>query len=218
MLEDRPFMTMIHDDNPWAEGLMFTVILGVAVGLAGLIGGVLTSATLPPSAAIFPLLLQVLRQSSDATVDLAQIETTMRQLWQGFTILNGYDSGWVRLLLFVWTPLGMVLQWLVTGLVVHLVAKAQGGNGSLNQTLGATALMAAPAALRVLSIVPFVSVSGLLILVWSVLILFRALEVAHDLPWRRAAVTALVPVILLLVVLGVVETVLITLIATGGVA
>ena len=131
--------------------------------------------------------------------------------------ISGYDSGWQRLLLLVWTPLGLVLQWLFSGFLVHIVAKALGGKGSFNQTLGATALMAAPTLLRVLSVVPFVQVSALLLAVWSTLILFRAVEVVHELPWRKAAITSTAPLIVMLLLLGVIETVAIALISGGGV-
>lgn len=216
MLEEQAFLTMKHDDNPWAEGLVFTVSIGVAVGIAGLIGGLLMSASLPPADVVRDVLLAALNRHPQETANLPMLESLLRQLWGGYTFVAGYDSGWQRLLVLVWTPLGMVLQWLLSGFLVHIVAKAQGGSGSFNQTLGATALMAAPALLRLFSLVPFVQVSGLLLVLWSTLIIYRAVQVAHDLPWRRAALTALVPLLALLVLLGVIETVAIALMSGGG--
>lgn len=216
MLEEQAFITMKHDDNPWAEGLVFTVVIGVAVGLASFIGGLLMSASLPPGDAVLQLLLATLRRHPQDVANLTTLEATLTQLGQGYAFVTGYDSGWLRLLLLVWTPLGLVLQWLASGFLVHVVAKAQGGNGTFNQTLGATALMAVPSVLRLLSVVPFVQVSGLLLAFWSTLILFRAVEVAHDLPWRKAALTATVPLFVLLLLLGVLETVVIALISGGG--
>ena len=217
MLEDRAFITMKHDDNPWAEGLIFTVLIGIAVAIAGFIGGLLMSASLPPANAVLDLFLSALRQQPQEVANLSVLEAMLRQFWEGYKFISGYDSGWQRLLLLVWTPLGLVMQWLFSGFLVHVVAKAVGGKGSFNQTLGATALMAAPALLRVLSVVPFVQVSTLLLAVWSTLILFRAVEVVHELPWRKAAITSTVPLIVVLLLLGVIETVAIALISGGGV-
>ena len=99
------------------------------------------------------------------------------------------------------------MQWLFSGFLVHVVAKALGGKGSFNQTLGATVLMAVLVLLRAFSVIPFVQVSPLLLAVWSTLILFRAVEVVHELPWRKAAITSTVPLIVVLLLLGVIETV-----------
>jgi hypothetical protein len=49
-----------------------------------------------------------------------------------------------------------------------------------------------------LQIVPFVTVSSLLLLVWGLLILYRAVEVAHELDWQRAAISAAAPYLVLI--------------------
>lgn len=217
MLEDRAFITMKHDDNPWAEGLVFTVILGAAVGIAGLIGGFLTSASLPPANALLQVILNSLHQHPQDAANPLLLESILGQSWFFYTTLAGHDSGWLRLLIFVWTPLGLVLQWLVSGFLVHLAAKFQGGNGTFNQTLGATSLMAAPSILRLFTIFPFVHVNAILLVVWSTLILFRAVQVAHDLPWRQAALAAVVPLLFMLLGLGILETIVIALLSGGSV-
>jgi len=94
------------------------------------------------------------------------------------------------------------VQWLLFGLVGHLVAKGMGGAGALNQTLGATALAIAPQTLLLFCIIPFVSVSGALLFVWSLLVAYRAMEVAHQLPWRRAVWAAVIPGLVILVLAG----------------
>ncbi len=58
--------------------------------------------------------------------------------------------------------------------------------------------MVAPHVFSLLTAIPFVSVSGLLLLVWSLLINYRATEVVHELPWQRAIWVALAPVAILL--------------------
>jgi hypothetical protein len=65
--------------------------------------------------------------------------------------------------------------------------------------LGATALAVAPQVLGVLTMIPFVSVNGLLLGVWALLIAYRAVEITHDLSWQRSALAVLAaPVLLIL--------------------
>jgi len=105
-------------------------------------------------------------------------------------------------LMLLGIPLLLILQWLLFGLVGHMVAKGMGGAGTLNQTLGAVALAIAPQALLLFRVIPFVSVSGALLFVWSLLVAYRAMEVAHQLPWRRAVWAAVIPALVILVLAG----------------
>ena len=67
--------------------------------------------------------------------------------------------------------------------------------------MGATALIAAPGALLLFNVLPFAGVSFALIGVWSLLIGYRAVEIAHHLPWKRAVAAALIPYMAMLVIL-----------------
>jgi hypothetical protein len=202
VLEAQPFEVMVDDDQPWIEGLTLILTVGLLVGLARLIGGLLLSASLPPADAVLTTLLNGWREFN-AQVRLdgdgAASEAALRQAWSSFTWLRGYDRGWGHLWSLILTPLGLLLQWLIASLIVFAAARAQGGRGSFNQTLGATALMVAPQILLMLQILPFVAVSGLLLAVWSLLILYRAVEVTHELPWQRAALVAALPYALLVI-------------------
>lgn len=199
-LESEPFATLVDDDQPWVEGLSLVVMLGALVGVARFIGGLLLTASLPPAAVVWETILNGWQQFNSVlslSNNPAAAEANLRQLWWLFTVSNGYGSGWARLLTLLLTPLSLVLLWLVTASVVYLCAHALSGKGSFNQTLGATALMIAPQLLTLLQIVPFVAVSQLLLLTWSVLILYRAVEVAHELPWQRAWLVAVAPVVVI---------------------
>lgn len=201
VLEAEPFETMADDDEPWAEGLVLILAIGLLVGVARLVGGLLLMGSLPPAASIFETILngwQALASQLSATTEFAAREAEIRQLWATYSWLLSFDSLWPRLLGLVFTPLGLVIQWLVAGGLIFLAARAYGGRGSLNQTLGATALLAAPQVLLVFLLIPFVQVSGLLLAMWSLLILYRAVEVVHELPWQRAAVVAATPYALLI--------------------
>ena len=132
------------------------------------------------------------------------------------TVLTGYAGGWSLLTPLVATPFWLILWWLFFGLVAFGAARAAGGHGTLNRTLGAAALMVAPHILLLLSIVPFVSVSSALLTVWSMLIGYRAVQVTHHLAWNRALIATLVPYIVALLVLPMLATAFVLGFTAGG--
>jgi hypothetical protein len=199
VLEAEPFIIMADDDEPWAEGLFFTLVIGLLAGIAQLIGNLLMTASLPPTAGVTEALVQGWRQWQPAGNAGAIAEANFRQLISLLFTWNGYGSGWYHLFALLLTPAALLATWLVVGGVVYLTARALGGQGSFNQTLGATALMAAPHVLSLFRIVPFVNVNLFLLIVWSTLIVYRAAEVTHDLAWRQAVWVALAPLALFFV-------------------
>lgn len=196
VLEPDPFVEMVDDDNPWLEGLFLTMAVGALVGIAQLIGGYLLTASLPDPTAMLEAVLQSWQRMAPASAS-PEWEVFLRQWWPLGTSLLHYGGGWARLLILVLTPLSWIFQWLIYGLVAHAVAVLLGGSGRLNQTLGATALAVAPRLLMLLMVVPFVSVSTVLLLVWGLLITYRGLEVAHELSPTRAALAAILPPLVL---------------------
>lgn len=218
VLEADPFLTMIEDDNPWVEGLFLVTCVGVLVGAAQLVGGLLTTASLPDIVAVREAVFQAGSQLMPLTVPAAQpdaLDGLLRGGWEWLAGYAGYQGGLVRLFFALWTPLALILQWLVLGITSHVAARALGGEGTLVQTLGTTALAAAPQTLGVLAAVPFVSVSGLLLTGWGLLIAYRAVAITHELPWQRAAL-AVLAVPLLLVGLGVALAVMVGIVVWGG--
>lgn len=219
VLEADPFMAMVDDDEPWAEGLFMVVVIGLAVGLARLIGGWLTAAALPPLDATVEALIhgwQQLNAQFGLGIDPATADATIRSLADLSAGYNGIGGGWATLFVLVATPTGFVLQWLIYAAIAHVAARLMGGTGSFSQTLGALALVMAPQVLRLLTAVPFVSVSGLLLFVWSVLISYRALEVAHELPWGKAAWSAILPPVVITVLIAGVTALATLFLAVGG--
>lgn len=200
LLEPDPFVEMVDDDNPWIEGLFLCACIGVLVAVAQLIGSLLLTASLPPSDALLNTVLQTLRQGTAAGETLFEIERALRNGWPLLLAFSGYDSVGFRLLTLATTPLGLIGHWLLFGFVSHLLARAAGGQGTLAQTLGALALSNASRLLYLFTVIPFVSVAAVLIHVWGILIAFRGLEVAHELPPRPAALVAVGTYLLLLLV------------------
>lgn len=202
VLEPEPFLTMVEDDNPWVEGLFLVTCIGLLVGAADFVGGLLFTASMPAFDAVRETVLRAL-------VNFVPWDTQLRAaalpgwVWDGIAGLAGYGSGWVRLYFALWVPIALIFQWLFLGLSAHVAARALGGQGSLVQTLGTTALAAGPQVLGVLTVVPFVSVSGVLLSVWALLIAYRAVAITHDLPWQRAALAVLAaPALLLFLAFG----------------
>lgn len=201
VLDAEPFIALTDDDDPWLEGLFLTISVGFLVGIARLIGQLLTTAVLPPNDTVLAALLQGWQQwsaSIPASTNPAVMEAALREAWAMFSFWHGYTGGWLRLLTLVTTPTLLLAQWLLAGMIVYVVARFLGGGGSLNQTLGVTALMVAPQVLRFAEMLPFAAVSQPLLSVWALLIVYRAVEVAHDLPWQQALLAAAAPLLLLL--------------------
>lgn len=199
VLEPEPFVEMVDDDNPWVEGLFLCACIGVLAAVAQVLGGLLLTGSLPPAEVVLNILLQALRQLVANAETLLEVERTLGELWPLLSMGSGYDSGWLRLLTLVVTPFGLIAQWLLFGITGHLIARAVGGQGSLGQTLGAMALSNGPRLLYILTLIPFVSIGGILIHVWGILIAYRGIEVAHELPPTRAALAVVGPWLLVFV-------------------
>lgn len=199
VLEPEPFVEMVDDDNPWVEGLFLCACIGVLTAVAQVLGGLLLTGSLPPAEVVLNTLLQAVRQLVANAETLLEVERTLGEIWPLLSMSSGYGSGWLRLLTLVVTPFGLIAQWLLFGITGHLIARAVGGQGSLGQTLGAMALSNGPRLLYILTIIPFVSIGGILIHVWGILIAYRGMEVAHELPPTRAALAVVGPWLLVLV-------------------
>lgn len=217
VLDDEPFAVMHDDDNPWIEGLALIMIVGITAGIAQTIGGWLTVNSLPDPSLVQSALVDGARQlAAILPLPPAAVQALEGGLWNLATNATGYAGGWSSLMPLATTPTALILWWLFFGFVAFGVARALGGHGSLNQTLGATALMVAPQVLLWLSIVPFVAVSGALLTVWGVLIGYRAVQTTHRLSWQRAAVAALAPCAAALVLLPMLATAFALGLTAGG--
>lgn len=210
VLDNDPFEAMVDDDNPWMEGFVLVVAVSGLAGLALAVGGWLTAATLPAPDAALTTLLQGGRQlAAILSLPAASVERVIMEVWALTAFSSGYAGGWTHLLPILSVP-GMALVWWVFFSVGAFgIGRAFGGNGTLRTTLGAAALTVAPLSFLLLSIAPFAGVSSVMLAVWSALIGYRAIHVAQELDWRRAALTtlsvyalAIVVILLLLVAFG----------------
>ncbi len=190
VLEPEPFVQMVEDDNPWTEGLFLTTCIGAAAALASVIGGLLMRASLPPYNTLLNATVSGWERVAPYAGTAAEpVSLALRENLGLWLTLLGYGS-WLRLTLLVLLPLALIVQWALMGAVGHWLARLLGGRGTLNQTLGAAGLMMAPYTLLLITVIPFVGVPLGLLAVWGLLLTYRALAIAHDLAWPRAAAAA----------------------------
>ncbi len=193
VLDNEPFEAMADDDNPWMEGFVLVTSVSLLAGVALAICGWLTAAALPDPAVTLATLLQGWRQvASTLALPAASAEPILIDAWALATHATGYAGGWSHLLPILSVP-GMALVWWVFFSVASFgVARAFGGSGTLRVTFGATALTVAPLSFLLLTVIPFAGVGNIMLLTWSALIGYRAIHVAQEFDWRRAALSTLI--------------------------
>jgi len=174
---------------------------GLLIALVGLVGGTLEWASSPNLNDVqetvrqnleqMPWYDQMYREGGDEAV--AMFRQIYDMNWRIVKALAPSPAG--SLLGLVTKPLGLILNWLIFGVIAYLLARLLGGTGNLSQTLGATALAAAPQLLNVLAALPFVAAAG--VGAWVMLCRYMALRTVHELSWQRAVVATILPPILI---------------------
>ena len=222
-LDSAAFEELRDDDNPFVEGLFLVVLLGLVTALLNLVGQLLAWASIPSMSAIKDVVLGFLQQQpwwAQASQAPGFADTFKRWYdlgWQVFPRLFGApDPAGAAFNILTW-PLLIVFSWLIYGLLAHLFARILGGRGTLNQTLGTTALAFTPLLLRGLGFIPFLVIGGAMN-TWQLILRYKALRTAHALSWRRAFWATLLPFavyLLLWLVLGGVAAVAMTLLTAG---
>lgn len=207
-LEADAYDEAAASDNPIVEGLYLIVMVGVVVGLAALVGGVLDWATVPNMAQMKDTILEGMR-----TMPWFDMMRNNPQAMQAFE--QQYNFGWrfadylaprptTALSSFFTALIGLIISWLWFGLIAQLFARLLGGKGSARQTLGATALAAAPSLLNVFGFLPGLTVAA--VSTWTLLARYVAVRRVHDnLTWGRVLVAVLAPsivIVILAILLG----------------
>jgi hypothetical protein len=209
-LQHRAYETMRDDDNPFVEGLFILVLLGVFVALVGIVGVLFEWGSSPNLGEIQEVVFDNLRQmpwyeqmqteGGQQAVDIfTQIWNTNWQIVQALV-----PTPLTALAGIVTKPLGLIIAWLVFGVIAHALARLFGGTGNLGQTLGTTALAASPQLIIAVGALPFVAVAG--VGTWTMLCRYMALRTAHDLSWPRAVWATILPPIIIGLVLGILAT------------
>jgi len=200
-LDGDAYDQLRDDDNPFIEGLFLIVILAAGVALLSFFGQLLAWISIPSMDAIKEAILRTLQQMPWWT---AMAENT--QAYESF--LQSWDAGWrVFPALFgapdplrgaasiIIMPLSAVFGWLVYGLLAHFFARLFKGAGTLNQTLGTTALAYTPWLFYGLGIIPFFVVGGFLG-TWQLICRYKAVRSTHHLSWGAAFWATLLPYVI----------------------
>lgn len=203
LLKDKAYEEMRSDPNPVVKGLILIVVVGLAVALLGFVGNVLEWASMPDLNEIKDTTFYYMTRMpwwEEASED-PEFERIFEQVWDWSwrfaTTLSPSLGG--AALNIIFTPLGLIVRWLIYGLLAYLFARSLGGAGDLSETLGVLALAVAPQALNALSFFPYVAVGGV-VSIWGILCAYLGLKIAHKLPWHRALWATLLPFILVFVV------------------
>ncbi|MGQ9613247.1 MAG: YIP1 family protein [Chloroflexus sp.] len=189
-------------DNPYAlrEGFLVVIVLGVIVGIASLIGSILSRMATPDPVAVIEALqrsferIPLFSGLQEVNPDFS-FEPIFDQLTAVFSILQ-----WSSLVGAIATPVVYVLRWLIYGTVAHLAARSLGGDGTFAQTLGCTALASGANLLATVQIIPFATVAGTTLL--GLIGCYLGLRAAHNLSaWRAFWATLIGPILLILILL-----------------
>jgi hypothetical protein len=203
LLKEDAYEKMRSGANPFLTGLVLIVIVGVAIALLGLVGDVLEWAGTPNLDEVREVVLEYLKQMpwwEEASRE-PEFEQAFGWMWDwNWNLAKTFSPRPAGAALgIVLTPLGLLVRWLLYGLVAYVFAAWLGGTGNLTETLGVLALAVAPQVLNALNLLPYVQV-GSVVGVWGILCAYVGLKVAHRLPWHRALWAVLLPFILALVV------------------
>lgn len=205
-LEPAAYDEAADGDNTFVEGLFTVALVGLVLGVAALIGGILDWAIMPDLSAIKDLIFDGLKQMPWYEY-IRQEPEALRMFEQN------YDLGWriseffspnaVNLLTgLILTPLGLIASWLWFSLIGQSVAKMLGSSGQMKQTMGATALAVAPNLLNLFGLLPMVGVAA--VGTWTLLARYVAMRRVHEnLTWGRVLVAVLAPTAVL-VLLGII--------------
>jgi hypothetical protein len=203
LLKDEAYEEMRIDPNPVVKGLILIVIVGVAIALLGLVGDVLEWASTPnlnemKDTVLFYMTRMPWWEEASRDPDFTRyFESMWDWNWSLATTFSPSPGG--AAINIILTPLGLLIRWLIYGLLAYVFSRWLGGTGDLSATLGVLALAVAPQALNALRIFPFVEL-GSLISIWAILCAYVGLKTAHKLHWYRAAWATLLPFILFIVV------------------
>jgi len=184
--------------NPFVEGLFIIVIVGVFIGLAGIVGNTLEWASSPDGAVLQDILYDGLTNMPWYQMMEQEVGREFTEQFQWQWNLNSQIARWAAptplssLAGVVTTPLWLIIGWLIYGLLAHLFARLLGGEASLGQTLGCTALAVTPQVLNLAGLLPSVAMGGV-VATWTLICRYVALKQAHRLTWGRAFWATVLP-------------------------
>lgn len=203
LFKEEAYKKMRAADNPVVKGLILILVVGVIIALLGLVGDVLEWASSPDLNQIQDTVYSYLTRMPwwDMAAQDPAFTDVFDRIWNlAWSLARSLNpSPGSALLGVIITPLGLVIRWLIYGVLAYLFARWLGGRADFSETLGVLALAVAPQMLNVLNLLPYVQL-GSLIGVWGILCAYIGLKTTHELSWARAVWATLLPFILALAV------------------
>jgi hypothetical protein len=206
-LSETPYAETRESPNAVLRGLGIIILVALVVALVGLVGTTLEWATTPNMSAIQATVLENIQKmpwyqelQHDARFR-AEFSRWYDLGWRVFPYLFDAPNIGIAASRIILLPLRLTLVWILYGLVSHLCARLLGGQGSIGQTLGCTALAVAPQLLNVVTIFPYLIVGGV-VGTWTLLCRYVALKTCHRLTWGRALAATLLPYVVYIVVIS----------------
>jgi hypothetical protein len=197
-LDTNAYEELRDDDNPFIEGLFLVAVVTALAALLNLIGVLLAWATVPRVSAMSAVVLSALQQQAwwPTVANNPALLASFREWWDAAWrfipgLFGAPDPASAALNIVVW-PFTAILSWLIYGSLAYLFGRWLGGRGTLNQTLGTTALAWTPWLFFGLQAIPFL-VIGTFVNTWQLILRYRAVRTAHLLPWTRAFWATLLP-------------------------
>jgi hypothetical protein len=224
-LQDEAYVYMRERRNPFASGLLYTVLLGVLIAAGGLLGALARYATSPSLDAIKNTVLAHLQampfyEQMSASAQ-GNFITQFNQTWELLApLLTPYPAASVQIVQLLASPLtiplGMAISWGIYGALAHWVARRWNPEISLGEILGPLALASSPQLLNVLNVFPNVGISPLVTFLWFLVSAITAIRVTYRTTGRNAVLAAFFPIVLGLVILAVLILVPLLLLTRGG--
>jgi hypothetical protein len=198
-LDKDAYEEMRDLENPFSQGLGLVAIISVLVALialVGIVGGLVEGATVPKEEQVKAIVKQGLTRMpwyeamSEDPEFVREFEQQFEMQWPqnasryfgpssfGEGLVGGITGA-------VFGGLGVFIGWLIYALLAHAFAQMLGGQGTLQQILGCTALAVSPQVLNLAGLLPFVQVGGI-ISTWMLACNYVAVKTVYRLSWGRA--------------------------------
>jgi hypothetical protein len=197
-LDKEAYEEMRALENPFSQGLGLVAIISVLVALialVGIVGDLAEGATVPKEEQVKAIVEQGLtrmpwyQEMRQDPKSVREFERQFEMNWQqnaarvfpssfGEALVGGITGA-------IFGGFGVFIGWLVYALLAHAFAQMLGGQGTLQQIFGCTALAVSPQVLKLAGLLPFVQVGGI-VGTWVLACNYMAVKTVYGLGWGRA--------------------------------
>ena len=198
-LDKDAYEKMRDLENPFSQGLGLVAIISVLVALVallGIVGDLVEGAAVPSEEQVraivkggltrMPWYEAMVREDPEF---VREFDQQFERNWQqnayrfgpssfGEVLVGGITGA-------ILGGFGVFIGWLVYTLLAHAFAQMLGGEGTLQQIFGCTALAVSPQVLNLAGLLPFVQVGGV-VGTWMLACNYMAVKTVYQLSWGRA--------------------------------